>query len=528
MSISLLSINISLFNGQLPNISFNSYFPKTLTLQQQRIAIIALAVMASYTIWYCIKNYCFKAAANKNSEIQESVLEKIIPTDPKKEKGFAVDEIENNDEDFAYSEIFDELEDIEAKKNELIGSKLKLSTHSKEAFKDQKATKAKMILADGTILEGDFDNGLLTGKGKTTYPNGKIVDGYYKNGVLNGKGKITDKHFNVMEGIFENGNLKEGRREQPNRATYIGEFNNGYLTKGKIIHENITFEIEKYNLKEKNGNGKIIIKENTIAFDYEGDIFDGKEKGKIHTDKEDIEGFFEDCLLNGEGNLCKSGMNLKGIFKNGQLENGKIEEIDGTIKEGEFSNGRLVKGKSKNGKTGACYDGTFLGDSFHEGTIKSVDGKRFIGKFDQGRLIEGSISLPNGTNFQVNKDISKITHPSGILCTEDNNNNHSEIFFPNGYEYHGKLFLGDEFWYEDKPNQYSINGEGQIKKRGLVVYEGQFLKGIPNAKEKIRYPENDSLKELSDDELSILQGSSVYHLVDPRGYDFLTEPGSEN
>jgi hypothetical protein len=78
--------------------------------------------------------------------------------------------------------------------------------------------KGKKILANGTIEEGNFKRDLLNGKGKVTIPKGDTIEGFFKDGKLNGFGKITHPDGTVEEGLFENGVLTR-KRPKFNQAT---------------------------------------------------------------------------------------------------------------------------------------------------------------------------------------------------------------------------------------------------------------------------------------------------------------------
>ena len=114
-----------------------------------------------------------------------------------------------------------------------------------------------------------------------------------------------------------------------NGVEYSGEFLDSYLNGNGTITNNI--QNEKYHgMFEKNEfNGK------GIYYYRNGDIYDGNFEygvksgyGKYtRNDKVEFEGFWNDDLPNGNGELIFQGNNLKGYFRNGVfIENSENEE----------------------------------------------------------------------------------------------------------------------------------------------------------------------------------------------------------
>ena len=64
----------------------------------------------------------------------------------------------------------------------------------------------KIKMSDGSIFEGNFDNGQINGEGVAIYPNGDRYEGFFKNGKREGSGKITYKSGVTYEGQWENNN----------------------------------------------------------------------------------------------------------------------------------------------------------------------------------------------------------------------------------------------------------------------------------------------------------------------------------
>jgi len=194
----------------------------------------------------------------------------------------------------------------------------------------------KMVFADGSIYDGWWDiiNGssYRHGNGRMFYPDGSFKEGEWENGKLvkcieegkattpsstssskaeimppnfTGKGKFTDEYGTLYEGDFVNGELHgKGKRINSGRLEE-GDFEKGYLIKGKSIENDIIFEgvFNNYpkNLKVTYPNGDI----------YEGELGLGagvvyKPNGKgtmTYPDGRVEEGKWKDGEFKGKGFL---------------------------------------------------------------------------------------------------------------------------------------------------------------------------------------------------------------------------------
>lgn len=101
--------------------------------------------------------------------------------------------------------------------------------------------KGKITSKDGSFLEGEFVNGDLTGKGSMSH-NGVNYQGYFKNHIPDGEGVLTQPNGDRYEGNFVAGKKSgKGIEISPmNDARYEGDFMNGKFNgKGTLtIHGN--------------------------------------------------------------------------------------------------------------------------------------------------------------------------------------------------------------------------------------------------------------------------------------------------
>jgi hypothetical protein len=94
--------------------------------------------------------------------------------------------------------------------------------------------KGRLTFTDGSLYEGEIENGKPNGKGKKTYNSGEIYEGDWKDGKRHGKGKVTWVDGGVYEGDFADGKITGKGKETWNGIIYEGDFVDSiYHGKGK-------------------------------------------------------------------------------------------------------------------------------------------------------------------------------------------------------------------------------------------------------------------------------------------------------
>lgn len=186
----------------------------------------------------------------------------------------------------------------------------------------------KYIDKDGDIFEGKWENNMFI-NGTATLTDGTFEEGFFLDFQLHGYGKATSKDEDGDEGdlIIEE-----------------GEFDNGYLIKGKITYADGSLEEGEFNEEGLNGIGKSKIKD---------------EENEWHLEE--------------------------GKFENGILIEGKIIYADGLVENGEFNEEGELNGKGMRiwPEDGGFQDGIWQNDEFIEGTVKLV--------YDNGSSYEGNM-----------------------------------------------------------------------------------------------------------------------------------------
>lgn len=106
---------------------------------------------------------------------------------------------------------------------------------------------------NGSIGEGEFEDGELHGIGKLTTPSGNYYEGEFEHGALTGQGKYVS-HDETAQGTYKDGKLNgKGKVTYPSGLILEGNFANGH-PHGKIR----TIEINGQVIESEYDNGKCI------------------------------------------------------------------------------------------------------------------------------------------------------------------------------------------------------------------------------------------------------------------------------
>lgn len=97
-----------------------------------------------------------------------------------------------------------------------------------------KDEEGKYEFLDGTVYEGQFENGLFNGKGKLILPDVGTYEGMFVSGLRSGDGKMTFSNGDIYNGQWVNDCMSgQGTYTFKNGDTYVGSFlNNAFNGKG--------------------------------------------------------------------------------------------------------------------------------------------------------------------------------------------------------------------------------------------------------------------------------------------------------
>lgn len=238
-------------------------------------------------------------------------------------------------------------------------------------------TKGKQKFEDGTSYDGEFQNGLMHGKGILTGLD-FVYEGEFQNGMMHGKGIVKYKDQSIYTGdMCRNALTGLGTIIYP-----TGQALSGYFVDGAVNGQGILCFPNEYRYEGEFKNSKPHgkgIKKYTGGGKYEGSFREGLQHGKgilNYANGDRYEGEFKEDKFNGKGVLkFVNGPLCKGIFENGEMNSGLVK----------FSDGSQYEGQLKNRK----YNGS--------GTLKTSNGRKFIGDFKDHEICgEGVLVLPNG------------------------------------------------------------------------------------------------------------------------------------
>ncbi|CAD8093183.1 unnamed protein product [Paramecium sonneborni] len=127
-------------------------------------------------------------------------------------------------------------------------------------------------------LQGQFQNNLLHGRGKSKFKDGTIYEGGYERGVRSGYGKLIDIYGNIFEGQFKNGLLNgDGEFVGKDGRYYNGEWLNGkYHGKGELLFPDGQKYVGQFQNHRRHGLGQLI----TQHGQYSGTWKYGKQYGE--------------------------------------------------------------------------------------------------------------------------------------------------------------------------------------------------------------------------------------------------------
>ena len=225
--------------------------------------------------------------------------------------------------------------------------------------------KGVMQYADGSVYEGEFNQGSLEGAGVLKRSDGEVRSGTFRGGQLDGKGSVLYANQARYEGEFRAGQRSgQGRLEFASGESYEGGFvADRYQGKGKMQY----------------GDGSV----------YDGEFLAGDPSGT--------------------GTMTfPDGERYEGQFLYGRRHgNGRVTYASGETKEGEWKAGAL---------TGKCH--LVAGPSSYEGECRngkpSGAGTLRVGKlalrgdFTDGVLVRGTIDSPDGRTFEIDVEKQQI------------------------------------------------------------------------------------------------------------------------
>ena len=306
------------------------------------------------------------------------------------------------------------------------------------------------------IFEGEYFGGKRNGIGIEYDKEGyKIFKGEYLNGNRNGKGQEFKYSYLVFDGEYLNGKKIGFGIGYFNKKRYEGEYFNGErIGKGKELNDKNKLIYEgEFLCGQFNGKGK---KYDSLGYlEFEGEYINGLKFGKgreYYSDFDKLRDIGKYFYLN-QNDKCKyTKLKFEGEYfydkRNGQgkeyYENGKLKF------EGEYKNDKRWNGKGYNNKGDIAYE------------IENGNGivKEYYA--DDKLIIENEYK--NGEKIGLTKEYYN-----------------NELVKNKIYDYDGELI------YTEINNGRLMIGKGKEYRNGILIYEGQYIDGYREGKQKKFY-----------------------------------------
>lgn len=153
------------------------------------------------------------------------------------------------------------------------------------------------------VYEGQYKDGVFSGKGKLELPNGNVYTGMFESGVQNGEGTMYFREGGIYKGDWKNGKMHgKGVYHWTNGDMYVGSFKNGFKDgSGSLYYKNGDKYVGGFSYNFFDSRGKYTFKN--------GNYYDG---------------MWSYSLYNGEGLLVEGSRKQMGIWSNGQFLERKL------------------------------------------------------------------------------------------------------------------------------------------------------------------------------------------------------------
>lgn len=191
--------------------------------------------------------------------------------------------------------------------------------------------KGRLLLPDGSIYEGKFEDCLYNGKGKLTYVDGIIYEGKFVNGQRHGNGSLYFPDGSKYWGEFANDEFEgDGDFLWCGGYQYKGTFKNNSIDgKGTLTSNQGSSYTGEFKHNQFHGKGKFIW---STGEKYDGEYFYGIKEGKgAYLMKNNIlfHGKWSKNKQHGKGTIETDTEEYIAYWRNGQM----IEVLSSSKKE---------------------------------------------------------------------------------------------------------------------------------------------------------------------------------------------------
>ncbi len=258
---------------------------------------------------------------------------------------------------------------------------------------------------DGTLMEGTFVHGSLSGQG-TYMHDGAVWVGNWTDGGLNGYGTFTGDTGNRYSGNFFNGSFHgQGTYTWTDGSSYTGGFKNGSRSgRGTYRYANGAVYEGQWAEGIKSGLGVMTYAD---GGKYDGQWLDDKRHGQgiySYANGAVYNGQWVNGVRSGQGHMTyANGASYEGQWENDDRNgHGTLVYADGGIYTGQWVNG-VRSGQGTYTYTNAdSYTGSWSEDLWNgQGTFTWTSGDKYVGEFQNGqRHGYGIYYYPSGNRYE--------------------------------------------------------------------------------------------------------------------------------
>lgn len=273
----------------------------------------------------------------------------------------------------------------------------------------------------GDVYEGEFNNGVMNGKGVYHWCNGNWYDGQWVFGMMSGEGTLVEKDGTTYSGMMSHNKphgqgTKFWKSGQYVGCSYKGSFVSGQLQgEGHFSWPNGDVYTGDWHDGRRAGRGRMEYHASDCAGDvYDGEFYNGVFNGLgTYTWKSGnvYSGSWLNGVRNGEGKLTygpespNAGEEFEGSWENNQMDGyGVYKWPDGGSYDGQWKNGKRDGFGVRTWADGSNYSGWWENHTRQgRGVFTSHDGTTVEGSWHNGQLHGKGRKVWNSGDFKGNE-----------------------------------------------------------------------------------------------------------------------------
>jgi hypothetical protein len=268
----------------------------------------------------------------------------------------------------------------------------------------------------GEVLEGEWLNGLLHGRGTYIFSNGDKYVGEFKEGKKHGRGIFYHLEDDQWKGDKYVGDYKDDKRSGQGTYTYaggdkyVGEYRDGRPNgQGTYTHAGGNKYVGEFKDGNKHGQGTFYYQENDQwkGDKYVGEYKDNKRNGQgtyTFADGRKQEGIWENGKFIREAKANPSNFNDNNVTSTGRSGFPPCPKPDYSKSYDVGVGGKTEKWTNCSGKfenKGEVLEGEWLNGLLHgQGKYTYNNGHKYVGELNAGNKVgQGTYTWSNGDKY---------------------------------------------------------------------------------------------------------------------------------